>query len=1317
MLIGNFPIADQVDPEDVILISKDGVHLEQITAELAGLGGTGLRWWKETETQIYRDYNAVSTSVTLTKVLEGTEFETMAYKWKNNDRPSNQDTVFFLEKFLDTAAFFSDNDKHLSIPMDATGESTLYQPALDEDEHNCNPYGTGLFIIEHLTCNASSASVRNHKSQGEPSITVVGIDTYCIHADHLIQNAPGWANGELQVGNSIWHGQYEAGSKPRSGDNGLWCADLYAADSAGPDNHHMQYPYDEGLTNFYELTPMDDQEYTCTQGYDLCPPRIPNAYIGDRSFQAYGTSEDGRDRYAKAYAAFKGMGESGWSYKDGSMASAAAQLSDYISADPADIVAAATDDPSCAVYSLLAHMEVAYNAEPSHPSPWIQTGEHEHTAKLYSFTPYIFSPYGYATEETDPYVVSTSIIGGGVKLERFPLKKVDDYNRNNEMGGGSEPSRYAFYNYWNDDSAYASAYNRGLTGCSSMDVNVSKTILTDNKDYHTGMRWPHVSQAMQAEYKDLGLCIWDITMFPAYKSWFDTTNGAKKICEMGKPLTNHPTLEGYDGYEVGLNDEYFSNGYKGCTYGSTPWKGIYTYDPDHPADPPARYKAKLYAGKNKGNGDINFDKTIGKHWFFDKEFLEEIMEEVISVQEIEWTETWTYEDHDPTHAGDPYPDEVYILEHHELLVQKSFRIKQGYGQTVLDRYRTLMQHHLGFDYYGHLLGLGGTGERKTSTEISVGNHAFWTGFKDFTQGEEEPKVTKMAYIDLQTGAINTESGYCIHEQPLETYFQKKLTEGPGINIDDKGDGTCVITTTVMEEAVKDLGESIHTSRGLSSSYSDQTKEITINLLHEITGGVDDGDYVSLSVNRTEPGENTLRDIIRLDKTKLHIPVIRQGHGVGISSVGDDRYISSTALDKIKVNGQEQSIQVDPTSNDRYVDLTIESGGGGQTVDIYKPIPDYANRSSIITTFSVKNNTYTAPADGVLYLKCRTTSIVFAQVGVTKSGATGETGPVYSLGNGKTGDISDAANMIPMQKGNVAKLLMNPQNISTSESSNGGKFYFIPYVKRDDSETDWVSGDINFTTATASIAGYQMANSNSDTYDSSVNYYTFTPTADGVLMPSNGNPNTGAGKFRIFPMENGEAVDCYYMRSVYNGQAPFEMFPLKKGQTYKFARSSSDVGGNLYFYPFTTKQTDDIYTPFLDWDAAETISLSASTSDWSVMTAPAVTDRPGILIDRINSSNNETLGIMVKTSDGNWELTHNNSTSSKQFIQVPAYDSYNWRYRGASGSVIFVPFKKLVNPGIDFAVENGHNLVSNKTLDLSALYNRIAALEAAVFPTT
>ena len=31
MLIGNFPVADRVDPEDIIIISKCGVHLEQIT--------------------------------------------------------------------------------------------------------------------------------------------------------------------------------------------------------------------------------------------------------------------------------------------------------------------------------------------------------------------------------------------------------------------------------------------------------------------------------------------------------------------------------------------------------------------------------------------------------------------------------------------------------------------------------------------------------------------------------------------------------------------------------------------------------------------------------------------------------------------------------------------------------------------------------------------------------------------------------------------------------------------------------------------------------------------------------------------------------------------------------------------------------------------------------------------------------------------------------------------------------------------------------------------------------------------------------------
>lgn len=59
MLAGYLPFADQIDDTDVIIISKDGVHLYQASA--AGIGG-GLRYWVETEDEIYRvaDITALS---------------------------------------------------------------------------------------------------------------------------------------------------------------------------------------------------------------------------------------------------------------------------------------------------------------------------------------------------------------------------------------------------------------------------------------------------------------------------------------------------------------------------------------------------------------------------------------------------------------------------------------------------------------------------------------------------------------------------------------------------------------------------------------------------------------------------------------------------------------------------------------------------------------------------------------------------------------------------------------------------------------------------------------------------------------------------------------------------------------------------------------------------------------------------------------------------------------------------------------------------------------------------------------------------------
>lgn len=87
MLIGNYPVADTLESDDILIISKDGVHLMQISAYSAGVGG-GLRWWKETETRIEHEKllgngSGVSTGQRATiKIHGGWTFE--GTKWHDH---------------------------------------------------------------------------------------------------------------------------------------------------------------------------------------------------------------------------------------------------------------------------------------------------------------------------------------------------------------------------------------------------------------------------------------------------------------------------------------------------------------------------------------------------------------------------------------------------------------------------------------------------------------------------------------------------------------------------------------------------------------------------------------------------------------------------------------------------------------------------------------------------------------------------------------------------------------------------------------------------------------------------------------------------------------------------------------------------------------------------------------------------------------------------------------------------------------------------------------------------------------------------------
>lgn len=85
MIIGTLPFADTIDDGDVFIISKDGVHLYQASA--AGLGG-GLRYWVETEDEIYREADITA----LSALVYDPTAETYNYIWHGAPMTAEQIT-------------------------------------------------------------------------------------------------------------------------------------------------------------------------------------------------------------------------------------------------------------------------------------------------------------------------------------------------------------------------------------------------------------------------------------------------------------------------------------------------------------------------------------------------------------------------------------------------------------------------------------------------------------------------------------------------------------------------------------------------------------------------------------------------------------------------------------------------------------------------------------------------------------------------------------------------------------------------------------------------------------------------------------------------------------------------------------------------------------------------------------------------------------------------------------------------------------------------------------------------------------------------
>ena len=135
MLAGYLPYADQIEDSDVIIISKDGVHLYQASA--AGIGG-GLRYWVETEDEIYRVADITALSALTYDPTEP------VYKYTWHGAPMSESNI---QHAVYTALDSSGKQPDYLLPEDSELSKAVNDPTVPINpvtlEINCLPESNG----------------------------------------------------------------------------------------------------------------------------------------------------------------------------------------------------------------------------------------------------------------------------------------------------------------------------------------------------------------------------------------------------------------------------------------------------------------------------------------------------------------------------------------------------------------------------------------------------------------------------------------------------------------------------------------------------------------------------------------------------------------------------------------------------------------------------------------------------------------------------------------------------------------------------------------------------------------------------------------------------------------------------------------------------------------------------------------------------------------------------------------------------------------------------------------------------------------------
>lgn len=696
------------------------------------------------------------------------------------------------------------------------------------------------------------------------------------------------------------------------------------------------------------------------------------------------------------------------------------------------------------------------------------------------------------------------------------------------------------------------------------------------------------------------------------------------------------------------------------------------------------------------------------HWSFNENYTDYIDTAVFMRRNYYQTGS------DPS---DPYVNDIYVTIYNTL--------KEGAGQTMIDNARNLAAQLINETKLIPYRPFKGS-EVRIRTNIGINsNEGFKTGV-EIVDFDDVTKIDTTSYVDPVTGTAWFKGP--VSSNGIEV--QRKLIPGTGIQITHTDNGDVITSNGGLEIDVDNVLALMEEGLGVTPSKDVLHNKIKYTLNHDIRVGQNSSDYLTIArtQEQPEPGTYTNKaiDTVDIDIDKVRNAVYDSGHMVidtGLEATRNTATgqitLKTSAVSDITINGSAAKVskEKDTTNNRWKVDLQITEGGDDD-YDIPLPIPDYINRIFVYKGDWSTAQSYTAPSDGYLFIEAHAGSLTLLPVTID--------GFTYNTGlRDASASISDYCNMIFLKEGMTATFgTPTPvaSNWANNQNESGNKVWFIPCFTMKNSEfsNNYILPVPNFDATATTIS----ASSIPTVYDEP-SWMIYTATVDGIMYSN----DSTSGQYKVMPLDDNEAslYGTYFFSHVQSsgGYYQFDCIPIRNGHKYKLQRGGNGRTG-IRIVPFkTVSDITDLYSPLCDFANPVTVTPTADNSYHNIFDNSWDTKQPALLVDTMLSTVSYLkleMNVKVGTSStySVFPVVSKDTVGAYSTIPLPRPTDYVSSYKLAnsyynSDSFTLLKFKKFEPPvSLKRILYNGQNLVdANGDVDLTFLKTLIDALDQRV----